>query len=140
VRIFILFLLLFNLHAAFADDGSGVPVFGAIATNPASGATLVQTAGLNSGSAAGTPSANWQVYVYATSTAAASTVLEIELMNGASVVGNPLYFTVPATGSAMVSPPMSFNIQNGFTLRVITSAAVTGNVQANIITALKTVN
>jgi hypothetical protein len=106
---------------------AGSAALGSLQTNPSANAVLVTSSALSSGTTTG---ASYVLDVVCSGSVAFT--CEFQVMNGSTAVSS-IYFQVPAGQTFNFnSAPISFQIPNGYTLRVITPTSVTGTVQASI--------
>lgn len=119
-------------YALIGSANTGSPT-----TNPAATTVLATTGALVSGSPRN--SGNYRVYIYLSSTAAATFDFQTLSGVGGSVVAH-IYLMVPASSSVAFEPPISFTVPDGLVLQVVNTASITGTVQANIFWAVDTLN
>lgn len=118
--------ILFSFNAYSMQGAASI---GTIASNPAANAVLAPASTLTGGQTNGS---NWTFNIIASATGLASVTVIFQILNASNVVQNSIYFIIPPnTSFTWTSAPMSFKIPNGYSARIINSAAVVGNVQAS---------
>ncbi len=137
MKLLILLITLFSLNV-FAFTGIGT--VGTVATNPATNAVLVTKTLPASGSTNASPSANYVVSINTYCSVAAT--FDYQILNASSAVVSTIVLPCQAGVRAVYSgpPTVSFAIPDGFTLRVINAASITGTAQAEIYYAIEGLN
>lgn len=125
LSVLILVLVSFNAKALV-----GTAVIGAATVNPGANAVLASSGAINNGG--GTGQYLKINFACANQALLAASTFAFQTLNGSSVVQSSVYMVVPISDTRSFNPDISFNIPNGWSLRIIATAAITGTVQCSI--------
>jgi hypothetical protein len=118
----------------------GIPISNGPITNPGTNAVMATMVLPASGSIASPPSANYFITGYWTCTVAA--LYEYQTLNASAVVQTAILLPCVANASnpQLTTNPISFSVQDGYTIRVINLNSYTGTGQVTLFYGIETLN